>query len=82
MRLPEETPKTVSTELVLQLVASLQLADLIGDVMDYVANFLKKAGIELEESNTAENLYWDALVEMGVTTLYGTALSPRDEDEE
>ena len=55
MKLPDGMPETVSTELVLQLVASLQLCDHMGDVADDVDKFLKMAGIKLEDNDMAEN---------------------------
>lgn len=81
MKLPEGMPKTVPTELVLQLVASLQLADHMGDASSDVDKFLEMAGIHLEADDMDESPYWDALAGMGVTTLYGTTLSPRDDDD-
>lgn len=78
MKLPDGMSETVPTELVLQLVASLQLADHLGDVMSDVDWFLKKAGIKLEDNDTDESPYFDALARLGVTTLYGTTLGEDD----
>jgi hypothetical protein len=78
MKLPEGMPETVPTKLVLQLVASMSMADGIGDAWNYVNDFLKKAKIELEADDFAEDPYYAHLATLGVTTLYGTSLGGED----
>jgi hypothetical protein len=65
--------------LLLKLIASLTLADHLGDVVDDVRKVLQLAEIEIEWDSWEELA--EALAERGITTLYGTSLA-RDEDEE
>ena len=74
MKLPEGMPETVPVELVLQLVASLCLADHMGDAWSDVDRFLKKASIKLEVDEMDESPYFKGLAKLGVSTLYGTNL--------
>ena len=63
--------------LLLQFIASLTLADHMGDVSNDVVTVLKRLGLDIE---------WDewnelsaALSRMGVTTLYSTTLGDDDD---
>lgn len=74
MKLPDGMPAVVPTKLVLQLVASLCLADHMGEAWSDVDDFLKKAKVELEVNEMDESPYFSGLANLGVTTLYGTEL--------
>lgn len=60
-------------KLLLELIASLTLADHMGDVSSDVYTVLKR--LDMQEAVEAE---WEGLIgvlgKMGVTTLYGTSL--------
>jgi hypothetical protein len=66
-------------ELLLSFIASITLADHLGDVANEVNVVLKKLGLDVDWSEWSE--LGDALHEMGVTTLYGTSLASDDEDD-
>lgn len=65
--------------LMLSFIASLTLADHMGDVSNDVEMVLKRLGVEIEWGE------WDelgrALGRIGVKTLYGTDLTDGEEDE-
>jgi hypothetical protein len=70
MKLPDGMPETIPTELVLSFVQALQLADHVGDVGNYLADFLEVAGIELEvDEEDDETPYWSALEKTDVPRL-------------
>ena len=71
LELPEGMPETVLTELVLRFVATMALADHMGDGWNYIEEFLEAAGIELKQGDCFDDdtPYKRTLDEMGVTVL-------------
>jgi hypothetical protein len=67
--------RAAERELLLQLIASITLADNLGDVADDVDTVLKRLGIEVEGDGVD---FWEdvraTLGKMNVTTLYGTKI--------
>jgi hypothetical protein len=67
-------------ELLLSFIASLTLADHMGDVADDVNCVLKRLGMEIEWDEWAD--LGDEMAKLGVKTLYGTSLRDDDDAEE
>jgi hypothetical protein len=80
MKLPEGMPGMVPTKFVLQLVASMCMADNIGDAWNYMEDFLKKAKIKLDADHSNEDPYYDGLAKLGVRTLNGVLLDGDDDE--
>lgn len=77
-----ESPTTPDYKtILLQFIASLTLADHLGDVGNDIGEVLKQIGLEIEWDEPSD--LGTALGKMGITTLYGTELGEdEDEDEE
>lgn len=67
-------------QLLLQLIASLTLADHMGDVANSVTFVLKKLGYDWEWEEWYE--LRNHLGRAGITTLYGTEVGGDDDDDE
>ena len=65
-------------ELLLQFIASITLADHLGDVWDDVDAVLKKLEIDYEWDDSSDLGQW--LGKNGITTVSGTSLIDEDED--
>jgi hypothetical protein len=66
-------------DILLKLIGSLTLSDHMGDVSEDVARTLHMIGIDIEWVDWPD--LRKALAKMGVTTLYDTSLSDKDEDD-
>jgi hypothetical protein len=75
-----ETSNTQEHVLLLKFIASLTLADHLGDVADDMRKVMQLAGIDIEWDSWDELA--EALAERGVTTLYGTTLASDNDYEE